>query len=135
MIQQLEGSQCLSAEKTHRRFCIKQGSDISRVLYFFLVGDMAILTNGFIKNRRQLSNHRRSWPKKYKADYEQEILQMSRYSDFKKKSLENPEIREAYDTLQPEYDIIQAIIDARKSRNMTQKELSEATGITQADIS
>lgn len=36
---------------------------------------------------------------------------------------------------QPEYDIIQAMIDARKSQNMTQKDLSEATGITQADIS
>ena len=60
---------------------------------------------------------------------------MSRYSEFKKKSLENPEIREAYEALQPEYDIIQAMIDARKSQNMTQKDLSVATGITQADIS
>ena len=60
---------------------------------------------------------------------------MSRYTEFKKKSLENPEIREAYEELQPEYDIIQAMIDARKSRNMTQKDLSDVTGITQADIS
>ena len=60
---------------------------------------------------------------------------MSRYSEFKNKSLENSEIREAYDALQPEYDIIQAMIDARKSQHMTQKDLSEATGITQADIS
>ena len=60
---------------------------------------------------------------------------MSRYSEFKNKSLKNPELRAAYDALQPEYDIIQAMIDARKSQHMTQKELSEATGITQADIS
>ena len=60
---------------------------------------------------------------------------MSRYSEFKKKNLENPEVREAYEALQPEYDIIQALIDARKSQNMTQKDLSTATGITQADIS
>ena len=60
---------------------------------------------------------------------------MSRYSEFKKKSLENPKILEAYEALQPEYDIIQAMIDARKSLNMTQKDLSAATGITQADIS
>jgi predicted XRE-type DNA-binding protein len=59
---------------------------------------------------------------------------MSRYSDFKKKSLEDPEIRSAYDELQPEYDIIQVLIDARKNQNFTQKELSLATGITQADI-
>ena len=60
---------------------------------------------------------------------------MSRYSEFKNKSLKNPELRAAYDALQPEYDIIQAMIDARESQHMTQKELSEATGITQADIS
>lgn len=60
---------------------------------------------------------------------------MSSYAKFKKKSLENPEIRAAYNELQPEYDIIQAMIDARKSQNMTQKDLSKATGITQADIS
>jgi DNA-binding XRE family transcriptional regulator len=40
-----------------------------------------------------------------------------------------------YDALAPEYDIIQAMIDARKGLNITQKELSERTGITQADIS
>jgi len=60
---------------------------------------------------------------------------MSSYAEFKKKSLENPEIKQAYEELQPEYDIIQAMIDARKSQNMTQKDLSEVTGITQADIS
>lgn len=60
---------------------------------------------------------------------------MSRYSDFKKKSLEDPEIRSANDELQPEYDIIQVLIDARKSQNFTQKDLSLATGITQDDIS
>lgn len=60
---------------------------------------------------------------------------MSSYTEFKKKSLENPEVKAAYDELQPEYDIIQAMIDARKKQNMTQKDLSEATGITQADIS
>src|SRR5699024_3619013 len=32
----------------------KQGSDITRVLYFFVIGKKAILTNGFIKNLRKL---------------------------------------------------------------------------------
>ena len=32
-------------------------------------------------------------------------------------------------------DIIRAIVDARTSQNMTQKELAEKTGINQADIS
>ena len=60
---------------------------------------------------------------------------MSSYTIFKEKSLQDPLIKAAYDELQPEYDIIQAMIDTRKSLNMTQKDLSEATGITQADIS
>lgn len=62
-------------------------------------------------------------------------MAMIKYSEYKKKVLENPEVKAEYDVLQPEYDIIQAMIDARNSLNITQKELSERTGITQADIS
>ena len=60
---------------------------------------------------------------------------MSSYKDYKKKALQNPEVKAEYDALQPEYDIIQAMIDARNSQHITQKELAEKTGITQADIS
>ena len=47
---------------------------------------------------------------------------MSSYKDYKKKVLQNPEIKSEYDALQPEYDIIQAMIDARLQQNLTQKE-------------
>jgi len=60
---------------------------------------------------------------------------MSSYKDYKEKALSNPEVKAEYEALQPEYDIIQAMIDARVSQNITQKELSVITGITQADIS
>ncbi len=60
---------------------------------------------------------------------------MSRYEEYKKKALKNPDVKREYDALEPEYDIIQAMIDARKDQNLTQKELSDRTGITQADIS
>ena len=60
---------------------------------------------------------------------------MSSYKDYKKRALRNPEVKAEYDALQPEYDIIQAMIDARVQQNMTQKDLSAKTGITQADIS
>ena len=62
-------------------------------------------------------------------------MAMSSYKDYKKRALQNPEVKEKYDALQPEYDIIQAMIDARVQQNMTQKDLSAKTGITQADIS
>lgn len=60
---------------------------------------------------------------------------MSSYRDYKKRALQNREVKAEYDALQPEYDIIQAMIDARTQHNITQKELSAKTGITQADIS
>lgn len=60
---------------------------------------------------------------------------MSSYRDYKEKALQAPEVKAEYDALQPEYEIIQAMIDARISQNITQKELSAKTGITQADIS
>ena len=60
---------------------------------------------------------------------------MSSYKAYKEKALSNPEEKAEYDALQPEYDLIQAMIEARTSRNITQKELSALTGIAQADIS
>ena len=60
---------------------------------------------------------------------------MSEYSEFKQELLKNLVVKAEYDALAPEYDIIQAMIDARKEQNITQKELSLRTGITQADIS
>ena len=59
-------------------------------------------------------------------------------SDFKKyleEQLMDDEFREEYEKLEPEFSIIQAVIDARKTANLTQKELSEKTGIAQSDIS
>ena len=40
-----------------------------------------------------------------------------------------------WDALQPELTIAQAMLDARKESGLTQKQLSERTGIAQADIS
>lgn len=60
---------------------------------------------------------------------------MTKFNDFLKEQLEDPEIRAEYDALEPEFQIIQAMIDARKIKGITQKELSERTGIAQSDIS
>ena len=68
----------------------KVGSDISRVLYFFVVGH---------------------------------------------KVISDPEFKKEWDALEPEFAIVQAMIDARKESGLTQKQLSERTGIAQADIS
>lgn len=60
---------------------------------------------------------------------------MSSYKEYKEKALKNPEIKAEYDALEEEYDIIQAMIDARNKQHITEKEWAERTGITQADIS
>ena len=49
--------------------------------------------------------------------------------------LKNEGFRKEYEGIRPEMDVIRAIVDARTSRNLTQKELAERTGINQADIS
>jgi len=49
--------------------------------------------------------------------------------------LKEPGFRNEYNLLEPEFDIIQALIDARKESGLTQKQLSEKTGIAQGDIS
>lgn len=49
--------------------------------------------------------------------------------------MKDDEFRKEYESIQPEMDVIRAIVDARVSQNLTQKELAERTGINQADIS
>ena len=112
----------------------KQGSDITRVLYFFIVGKKAVLTNGFIKKSQKTPKAEKELAKNIKQIMNGGMA-MSSYKDYKKRALQNPEVKAEYDALQPEYDIIQAMIDARVQQNMTQKDLSAKTGITQADIS
>ena len=49
--------------------------------------------------------------------------------------LDDPEFRKEYEALEPEFTIMQAMIDARNSSGLTQKQLSERSGIAQGDIS
>ena len=57
------------------------------------------------------------------------------FNDFLQEQLQDDELRAEYEALQPEHAIVQAIIDARKTAGLTQKELSERAGIAQGDIS
>ena len=57
------------------------------------------------------------------------------FDEYKKEQLKDPEFAKAYDEIQPEMNIIRAIIQARTSQNLTQHELSERTGIAQGEIS
>lgn len=60
---------------------------------------------------------------------------MKTLQQLKEQQMRDSKFVKEYEAIQPEMDIIRAIVDARTSQNMTQKELAERTGINQADIS
>ena len=49
--------------------------------------------------------------------------------------MQDSQFREEYEKIQPEMDIKRALMQARIQSGMTQVQLSEASGISQADIS
>lgn len=49
--------------------------------------------------------------------------------------LKNKEFKAQYDALEPEFQIIRAVLEGRDKLNLTQKDLAELSGVTQADIS
>jgi len=60
---------------------------------------------------------------------------MSEWHEFLEEQLKDPEIRSEWDVMEPEFAIIQAMIDTRKNIGLTQQQLSERTGIALRDIS
>ena len=60
---------------------------------------------------------------------------MTKFNDYLNEQMKDPAFKEEWDALEPEFTIMQAMIDARKASGLTQKQLSERTGIAQADIS
>ena len=63
------------------------------------------------------------------------VRKMKTFDEMLAKQMKDEEFKKEYEAIQPEMDVIRAIVDARTSQNLTQKELSERTGINQADIS
>ncbi len=54
---------------------------------------------------------------------------------WEKEALKDPELKAEYDKLQPEFAMIQAVIDARVKKGVTQKELALKIGTKQSVIS
>ena len=57
------------------------------------------------------------------------------FRDTLKEEMENPEFKKEWDNLEVEFQIIKAMIDGRNENHLTQRELSDMTGIAQGDIS
>ncbi len=49
--------------------------------------------------------------------------------------LRDPAFRAEWDALEPERQIVLAMLEGREEKSLTQKQLAETTGIAQADIS
>ena len=60
---------------------------------------------------------------------------MSEFREFLEEQLQDKKLKKEWENIQPEMDIIRAMVDARISQNLTQKELAERVGMHQADIS
>ena len=60
---------------------------------------------------------------------------MRTFDDILNEQLKDINFKKEYEDIQPEMDVIRAIVDAGTAQNLTQKELSKRTGINQADIS
>ena len=58
-----------------------------------------------------------------------------KFDDYLQEQLKDEQFKKEWDDIQPEMDVIRAMIDARIEQNLTQKELAARTGINQADIS
>lgn len=63
------------------------------------------------------------------------VWKMKTFDEMLAKQMKDEEFKKEYEAIQPEMNEIRASVDARTSQNLTQKELSERTGINQADIS
>ena len=60
---------------------------------------------------------------------------MSEFRELLNEQLKEPEFEKEWNEIQPEMDVIRAMVDMRIKQNLTQKELASRTGIDQADIS
>ena len=60
---------------------------------------------------------------------------MSDLQELTNELMQDAAFRSEYEALQPERDITMYLVRARKEAGLTQAELSEKTGISQADIS
>lgn len=57
------------------------------------------------------------------------------FDEFLKESLKNPKVKGEYDRLQPEFELINALIQARAKKGLTQDKLAQKIGTKQSVIS
>ncbi|BCV20364.1 helix-turn-helix transcriptional regulator [Moorella sp. Hama-1] len=57
-----------------------------------------------------------------------------KWKEFKNKLMKEPAFRQAYDDLEPEYQLVKSIIEQRKLKGISQAELARKVGTRQSAI-
>ena len=57
------------------------------------------------------------------------------FEELKKEVLSDPEVKKEYDALEPEFQLILAMLELRSEQNLSQQEIANRTGINRSDIS
>ena len=57
------------------------------------------------------------------------------YKEFLDEKLKDPEFKKEWDELEPEFQLIKAMLQGREEQNLSQRQLEDRTGVTQSDIS
>ncbi|MBQ9520994.1 MAG: helix-turn-helix transcriptional regulator [Oscillospiraceae bacterium] len=56
------------------------------------------------------------------------------FDEYLAEEMKNPAFKAEWDALEPEFQIIRAIIEGREARRFSEEQLSEVTGISPAEI-
>ena len=110
-------------------------ADTSQVIYFFVTGSNAILTNGFV-NKTHSAELKTAM--QYKRDHlrrKVETQMPTNYDIYINEQLKNPDFKAAYDDIQPDFDIVRAIFDAYDLEGFNKELLSQESGLLQYTIS
>ena len=57
------------------------------------------------------------------------------YKEFLDEKLKDPEFKKEWDELEPEFQLIKAMLQGREEQNLSQRQLADRIGVTQSDIS
>ncbi|KMJ46483.1 helix-turn-helix transcriptional regulator [Xenorhabdus khoisanae] len=60
---------------------------------------------------------------------------MNKLHTLKIKALQNPEVKQAYDELEPEFELINTLLSMRKEAGLTQQQVAERMGTKESNIS
>ncbi len=102
---------------------ISFSSDISRIFYFFFSGKRIILTNGFIKKTQKTPQSEIDKAIRYKKDYidrRNNIPMETKFDDFLKEQMIDPDFRKEYEALEDNDMFLQSVIDFQNKQYLTQ---------------